>query len=148
MEGVTDCPGLVTSEAFIPNTTGPLAPAGTPLPITPRVKGNLIARYSFDEVAGWKPFGQISTSFQSRARSNLRLDENQVLGDEPAYGLIDLVGGASLNSQTTVQLVVTNVADKRASLSRFAAISPQYDNQLYIIPAQPRTIAIKFGQKF
>jgi outer membrane receptor protein involved in Fe transport len=153
VEGVTECgagsPNEVdTSEAFLPNTVGPLAPAGSPLPITPHIKGNLVARYSFDEIAGWKPFGQVSTTFQSRVRSNLRLDENQVLGDEPAYGLIDLVGGATLNNQTTVQLVVTNVADKRASLSRFAAISPQYDNQTYIIPEQPRTIAIKFGQKF
>jgi len=45
-------------------------------------------------------------------------------------------------------LVVTNVADRRAQLSRFTQTSPSNDNQVYIIPAQPRTIAIKFGQKF
>jgi hypothetical protein len=49
---------------------------------------------------------------------------------------------------STLQFVVTNVMDRRAQLSRFTAISPQFDNQVYIIPSQPRTIAIKFGQKF
>jgi hypothetical protein len=48
----------------------------------------------------------------------------------------------------TSPLVVTNVADRRAELSRFAQSNPVTDNQPYVIPAQPRTIAIKFGQRF
>jgi hypothetical protein len=43
---------------------------------------------------------------------------------------------------------VTNVTDRRAQLSRFVQTVPGIDNQVYIIPAQPRTVAIKFGQKF
>ncbi|MGA2840620.1 MAG: TonB-dependent receptor, partial [Steroidobacteraceae bacterium] len=57
-QGVTNCPDQVTPQAFGPNFAGPQAPAGTNLPITPKFKGNIVARYSFDEVAGWKPFGQ------------------------------------------------------------------------------------------
>jgi outer membrane receptor protein involved in Fe transport len=69
------------------------------------------------------------------------------MGVQPAYGLLDLTFGASFN-QSTLQFVVTNATDRRAQLSRFTQTAPPADNQIYIIPAQPRTLAIKFGQKF
>jgi hypothetical protein len=66
---------------------------------------------------------------------------------QPAYGLVDFMAGAQLN-KSTIQLIVTNVADRRAQLSRFVQTVPSVDPQPYIIPAQPRTFAIQFGQKF
>ncbi|HLZ98656.1 MAG TPA: TonB-dependent receptor [Steroidobacteraceae bacterium] len=145
--GVTNCPGLVTAEAFIPNLVGPQAPAGTNLPITPKFKGNVIARYSFDEMAGWKPFAQASWVYQTKSTPALRVDQTRIIGMQPAYGLVDLMGGAQLDN-STIQVIVTNVADKRAQLSRFVQTVPSVDPQPYIIPTQPRTIAIQFGQKF
>src|SRR5258708_7204461 len=44
--GVTSCAPQVNSETFGPPLIGPLAPAGTNLPITPKFKGNVIARYN------------------------------------------------------------------------------------------------------
>jgi iron complex outermembrane recepter protein len=146
-QGVTVCPNQVTPQAFGPNFIGPQAPAGTNLPITPKFKGNIIARYIFDEVAGWKPFGQAAFVYQTQTAPTLRVDETRVMGMQPAYGLLDLTLGASIK-QSMLQFVVTNVADRRAQLSRFAETVPAVDNQTYIIPAQPRTFAIKFGQKF
>jgi iron complex outermembrane receptor protein len=137
----------VTTEAFGSDFIGPLAPSGTNLPITPKFKGNVIARYSFNEVAGWKPFGQASWVYQNKSTPTLKVDQARTIGVQPAYGLVDLIGGAQLN-KTTVQLIVTNVADRRAQLSRFVQTNPNYDNQAYVIPAQPRTFAIQFGQKF
>jgi iron complex outermembrane receptor protein len=147
VQGVTNCPTQVTTEAFGPNFIGPQAPAGTNLPITSKFKGNMVARYSFDEVAGWKPFGQAAYVYQTKTTPTLRVDETRIMGTQPAYGLLDLAFGASLN-QSTLQFVVTNATDRRAQLSRFAQTAPPADNQIYIIPAQPRTLAIKFGQKF
>ena len=147
MQGVTNCPTLVTHESFAPDFIGPQAPAGTNLPVTPRFKGNLVGRYTLDEVGGWKPFGQASMVYQTQTTAQLRVDLSNDLGKQPAYGLFDLVAGAT-HDQMMVQLVVTNVADRRAQLTRFAAISPRFDNEVYAIPAQPRTIAIKFGEKF
>jgi len=43
---------------------------------------------------------------------------------------------------------VTNATDKRAQLTRFVQCTVDICAQPYIIPAQPRTIAIQFGQKF
>jgi iron complex outermembrane receptor protein len=144
---VTSCPNQQNSEVFGPPLIGPLAPKGTNLPITPKFKGNIIARYNFDEVAGWKPFGQASFVYQSRSTSALKLDQAKTIGVQPAYGLVDLMGGVQLN-QITIQLLVTNVTDRRAQLTRFVQTNPDHDNQPYIIPTQPRTIAIQFGQKF
>jgi outer membrane receptor protein involved in Fe transport len=146
-QGVTNCPDQVTPEAFGPNFIGPQAPAGTNLPITSKFKGNIVARYSFDEVAGWKPFGQAAFVYQTQTAPTLRVDETQIMGMQPAYGLLDLGVGASIN-QSMVQFVVTNATNRLAQLSRFAQTVPAVDNQTYIIPAQPRTFAIKFGQKF
>jgi iron complex outermembrane recepter protein len=146
-QGVTSCPNQVTPQAFGPNFIGPQAPAGTNLPITSKFKGNMIARYSFDEMGGWKPFGQAAYVYQTQTAPTLRVDETQVMGMQPAYGLLDLTMGAGIKN-SMLQFVVTNATDRRAQLSRFAQTVPAVDNQTYIIPAQPRTFAIKFGQKF
>ena len=150
IQGVTNCPSLSTPVHFgpgVPALIGPQGPSGTNLPLAPKFKGNLIARYQFDEMAGWKPFGQAAWVYQSQSTQTLRIDQQPVVGNQLAYGLVDLTGGV-VRDNATVQLVVTNVADKRAQLTRFTQISPTYDNQPYIIPSQPRTIWLKFGQKF
>jgi iron complex outermembrane receptor protein len=134
MAGVTQC-------------AAPEAPAGTNLPVAPKFKANAVARYAFGEVADWKPFGQAAWVYQTQTTSGLRVDQAQTVGIQPAYGLVDLTAGAA-HAGTMIQLVITNVADRRAQLTRFVATNPSVDSQAYAIPAQPRTITIKFGQKF
>jgi outer membrane receptor protein involved in Fe transport len=147
VQGVTNCPTQVTPEPFQAPLIGPQAPAGTNLPLTPRFKANLIARYNFGEIGGFKPFGQASLVYQTQASQALRVDQNNILGNAPAYALADLNVGAT-RDKSTVQFTVSNVMDRRAQLSRFTEINPANDNQVYIIPAQPRTYILKFGQKF
>ena len=152
--GVTVCPGPnvtvshggpqpFTGTPFI----GPTAPAGTNLPVTPKFKANAVVRYEFDELAGWKPYGQISYVYQTKTSPLLLLNQLQNVGMQPSYGMMDMAVGGS-RDKTTIQLFVTNVTDKRAQLTRFNQTNPSIDNQTYIIPSQPRTIALKFGQKF
>jgi outer membrane receptor protein involved in Fe transport len=126
---------------------GPEAPAGSNLPISPKFKGNVVARYTFNEVGGWKPFGQASFVYQTQTAPTLLRNQLQNIGIQPAYGLLDLAAGVH-QDKTTIQVFVTNVADRRAQLTRFNETNPSNDNLTYIIPSQPRTIAIKFGQKF
>ena len=142
--GVTNCPDQVTPNVFggAP-VIGPLAPAGTNLPVTPRFKGNVVARYTMDEFMGWKPFTQLSYVYQNKTTPVLLKNEVENIGIQPAYGLMDLAAGAHMNG-TQVQVVITNLLDRSAELTRFAQTNPVNDNQPYIIPAQPRTIYLKF----
>jgi hypothetical protein len=45
-------------------------------------------------------------------------------------------------------VVLDNVTDKRAQLTRFVECATTTCTQPYAIPTQPRTIFLKFGQKF
>jgi hypothetical protein len=65
----------------------------------------------------------------------------------PAYGILDLAAGVHINN-FQVEMYCQNAGDKRAQLSRFANTNPLNDNQVYILPATPRTIGIKFSQRF
>jgi iron complex outermembrane receptor protein len=143
---ITNCPTQVNSFADGTTTTGPLAVAGQQLPVAPKIKANAVARYSF-AVMDWNAFIQGAYVHQGSSEPLLRLVDEQHLGELPAFNIVDLSTGAEKNG-LSVQLIVTNVADERAQLTRFGQCTPTTCTQNYVIPNQPRTIAIKFGQKF
>jgi iron complex outermembrane recepter protein len=147
--GETSCATDTTSAPFLSGGqwVGPWAPAGTNLPVAPKFKGNMIARYTFVPVGGMEPFAQASLVYQTQTTAGLRKDQAAIIGTMPAYALLDLTGGVNIG-KITVQAFITNVADRRAQLSRFTQSNPTNDNQAYIIPAQPRTFGLKFSQKF
>ena len=150
--GVTYCPGPnpASYSPFIPGgvLNGPLAPSGTNLPVTPKFKGNLVVRYSLQTIGNWKPYAQLSGMYQTQTAPVLRVDEAEVLGNTPAYALFNLKIGADGANGMHADLFITNVTDRRAQLSRFTETNPRIDNQVYIVPAQPRTFGIEFGQRF
>jgi iron complex outermembrane receptor protein len=125
---------------------GPEAPSGTALPVAPKVKVNLVARYTFG-VADWDAHLQAGFVYQSSAQPLLRLVDQQDLGQLPAYGLLDLSTGA-VRHGLSFEVVLDNVTDKRAQLTRFVECATTTCTQPYVIPTQPRTIFLKFGQKF
>ena len=147
--GETSCAADVTQAPFLPGGqwVGPWAPSGTNLPVAPKFKGNLIGRYTFAAVNGMEPFAQAALVYQTKVAPVLRQDQAANIGMQPAYALLDLTGGVNIG-KITVQGFITNVADRRAQLSRFTQTNPTNDNLAYIIPAQPRTFGIKFSQKF
>jgi outer membrane receptor protein involved in Fe transport len=105
-----------------------------------------VARENFP-VGDWEGFVQGSGMYQTSTTPLLRLIDQQTIGDMPAYALFDLSGGVQKNG-LLAQLYLSNVFDKRAQLTRFVECATTTCNQPYIIPTQPRTIGIKFGQKF
>jgi iron complex outermembrane recepter protein len=147
--GVTSCATQTTAYPFLPGGewVGPLAPAGTNLPVVPKFKGSVVARYTWGAINEYSPFAQASFVYQTQTAPVLTVPTVDVVGMQPAYGLLDLAGGFE-RSNFTLQLYVDNATDKRAQLSRFTQTNPVNDNQVYIIPAQPRTIGIKFSQRF
>jgi iron complex outermembrane receptor protein len=125
----------------------PLAPAGTNLPTSPKFKGNAVARYTLDPVAGWEPNVQAAFVYQTQVAPALKTQDKNLIGMQPAYGMVDLSTGIEKNGMN-IQLIVDNLTDKRAQLSRFEQCTVSVCTQPYAIPAQPRTVGIKFGQKF
>ncbi len=124
----------------------PQAPAGADMPIAPKFKANAVARYTFD-LGGWESFLQAAYVYQTETAPALKTQDQQLIGMQPAYGLLDLSAGITKNNMSW-KLNVTNAMDRRAQISRFEQCTVSVCQQPYIIPTQPRTIGIGFGQKF
>jgi outer membrane receptor protein involved in Fe transport len=114
--------------------------------VVPKYKANLTGRYRFD-VGPYDAFLQAALMYQSSTRSALLSYDEAVLGDNGAYGLADLSAGFG-DSKFSVQLFVNNAFDKRADITRFAQCREEMCSKPYIVTNRPRTIGLKFGQKF
>ena len=142
---VTDCPGAEQ------------APKGAQLPVTPKFKGNLIARYTFD-LGEDELFIQGALVHVGERRSDLRTFENSLDGNLAAYTTMDLSAGFQKNGWS-VDVYVNNLFDKRGQLYKYAecaeatcaahGVVPQYPNgQVYTVTNQPRTVGVRFKQDF
>jgi iron complex outermembrane receptor protein len=124
------------------------APAGTRLPVTPKLKADLTGRYTFP-VGSYKGNVQASAVYVGARTADLRQAAAIALGTEPSYAVADLSAGLERNG-LTYQLYINNALDKRAVLDRYAECDVLSCGQIavYNVPNQPRTIGVKFGQKF
>jgi outer membrane receptor protein involved in Fe transport len=79
----------------------------------------------------------------------MRTTPRAILGKEPAYTIVDFAAGLAKDSYT-VELFVNNAFDKRAQLDRWAQCDAEVCGVegTYITPTIPRTIGLRFGQKF
>ena len=142
------CPaGLGSPDQKNPQPYAPLAPQGTNLPTSPKFKANVVARYTMSPIMEWNPSVQVAYVYQSKVSPALKTQDTHLIGYEPAYGLLDLSAGIEKDAMN-IQLLINNATDRRAQLSRFEQCVVAVCLQPYVIPAQPRTIGIKFGQKF
>ncbi|HEX4268262.1 MAG TPA: TonB-dependent receptor [Steroidobacteraceae bacterium] len=123
-------------------------PAGTNLPVTPKFKGNVILRYSLMTIDNWKPYWQVAGMYQSTTSPVLLVSQNNVLGNMPAYALVNVKLGADSANGMRVDFFISNILNRNAQLSRYTESNPSLDNQIYIVPVQPRTFGIEFGQDF
>ena len=154
---VTYCPAGSINPSDGSVVSGPQAPKGTQLPITPRFKGNLVARYTFD-MGENEGFVQAALVHVGKRTTDLRLEERSLLGDLPAYNTVDLSAGFQ-KGNWSLDAYVDNAFDKRAVLYKFTEcgvticgahnVVPQYPNgQVYTGVSQPRTFGIRFKQDF
>ena len=142
-------PGQTPAQACYPGTSNEqYAPNGQQLPVTPKFKGNVTARYTF-------MLGSLHANVEGSAVyvgprwADLRMVARNGLGQEPSYTLADLSFGIDKGSWHA-GLYVNNVFDKRAVLDRFAECDVVTCGSvaIYNVPNQPRTIGVKFGQRF
>ena len=72
----------------------------------------------------------------------------QHLGELPPYTLVNLSRRASSCNGMHVDVRLNNAINSLGELTRFSACTPTTCNQPYVIPVQPRTVWLQFGQKF
>lgn len=141
------CGTVDASGSPITNCASPQAPDGTQLPVTPRFKANISARYEWD-VADLRAHLQGSVVYQSRTWSDLRLDERAIIGALPSYADVDFTAGVE-GDGWTIEGYLKNAFDERGNVTRFAQCAIKVCGpQTYIVPTQPRTFGIRFGQRF
>jgi outer membrane receptor protein involved in Fe transport len=123
------------------------APKGTALPITPKFKGNIVARYGFN-LGGFDAHVQGSVAHAGKAASRLALDANAIIGDIEANTTADLSAGIAKDNYS-IDVFVQNVGNEDAALYKTAQCAESVCGvQPYGIRPQPRTFGIKFTQKF
>jgi outer membrane receptor protein involved in Fe transport len=150
--GFTDSEGNPVTDCASPE-----APEGTQLPVTPRFKGDVTARYSWD-VGEMQWFVQGSVVHVGRRTSDLRLYERGILGDLDAYSVADLSAGFTRNTWSTT-FFITNLFDERGDVNHFtncaesvcgaSGVVAEYPNgQVYTVTNQPRTFGVKVSKEF
>jgi outer membrane receptor protein involved in Fe transport len=125
------------------------APAGTQLPTTPKFKGDLTARYTFAMAAGYQGNLQASEVYVGPRWADLRIVARDALGEMPAYAITDFTASVEKGG-LTAQLYLNNAFDNRGVLSRTAECDVEKCGQIavYEFPVQPRTVGLKFSQRF
>jgi iron complex outermembrane receptor protein len=133
--------------ACIENDPAEFTGKGTRLPSTPGFKGSLTARYEF-------PLGNSDGHFQASVvhegakRTALLQSEDSVLGDSDQSTLFDLSYGVDTD-KWSAELFMRNVFDERVKLYNYTECTVDVcGGILYSIMNQPRTIGLKYSQKF
>ena len=124
------------------------APVGTRLPVTPNFKGTLTGRYNFPVFSN-SGYVQGSVEYVGSRTVDLRQLAQNVFGTESPYALVDLSAGVQID-KITAELYVSNALNKLAVIDRFAECDALECGQanVYNTPNQPRTIGLRFGQRF
>jgi len=137
-----------TGQPLPADACGPadFASSGARLPMVPKYKANLTARYNF-QLGAFDAFVQGSFMHQGRNNPSLLPADNVILGVDDAYGLADFSAGLAKDSYS-ISLFVNNAFDERADLFRFAQCRTAICTKSYVITNAPRTVGLKFGQKF
>ncbi len=144
----TDCPQPVDDPMTDGDETGnPEAADGTPLPVVPKFKGTLTARYEHP-IGSMTGHLQGSISGQTTSPSNLLALDQAIIGDQEGFVLVDFSAGLKGESWHLVAFV-NNAFDERPDLFSFVVcpIGVCGAGRLQGT-AQPRTIGLRFGQDF
>ena len=122
-------------------------PATSGLPVTPKFKANMTARYEYNLFDN-ESFVQGTVVRASEASIDLRAAEDAIIGKLPAYTLVDLSTGMKIDGLELV-LYLSNAFDERALVGRSTQCAISVCGSLpYDTPMQPRTIGIKATHAF
>ena len=124
------------------------APNGERLPVTPKFKGSITGRYNFPVFSN-TGYVQGSVEYVGSRTADLREEASAELGVEPSYAIADFAAGVQID-KITAELYVSNAFNRLAVIDRFAECDALTCGpvNIYTTPNQPRTVGLRFGQKF
>ena len=126
---------------------GVAAPRGTPLPIQPKFKGGITARYTH-EFGAAKGFAQAAVNHQSGTRSYLNDFEAALLGPTAPFTTVDFAIGADMG-RWNFQAYVQNAFDERGILSINTVCVPNICGAYArSYPIKPRLFGLKAGYRY
>jgi len=135
------------NEDYVPDPSAPPeALKGTSLPVTPKFKGNMTARYEWT----WNEMDahvQGSLVHTGSAYPDLRISDRAVIGKLPSQTTFDLSLGVDSGSWR-IEAYAKNLFDENGQNDRFVQCASSVCTRVYTIPIRPRTIGLKFGQTF
>ncbi len=137
-----DANGEPLPEALCPPSE--FAPSGTRLPVTASFKTNLTARYEFN---AWTlpSFLQSSLVYNGNVRPELLPADSAAVGKQDAYVTVDVSAGINYGN-ASLEVFLDNAFDERYEVNRY--VQCVVCTASYAIIGQPRTLGVKFGQKF
>lgn len=121
-----------------------LAPSGTALPFVPEFQFSTIARYDA-EIGSFDAFGQAAWNYTDSSWSDLDVSVREEM---ESYNILNLAAGISRDSWNA-SLFIDNATDERAELNRAYPGYPSPSGKDNTVQTnRPRTIGIRFGQRF
>jgi iron complex outermembrane receptor protein len=141
------CNADPVTEAVTHDCADPNAPAGTQLPVTPKIKANATARYHFT-MGDYQNFVQGVVVHQGSSTSDLDTGLNAEEGDLSGFTTFDFSAGTGRNNWK-LEAFIENAFDKRGQLGRVNQCANDYCYENYrVYPIKPMFFGVKFGQKF
>jgi outer membrane receptor protein involved in Fe transport len=136
------------TEDYIPDPDlPPEAFDGDKLPVTPHTKGNLTARYAFN-LGQFESYVQGAMVYNGKAWSDLTRADRAILGEQDSYIVADFSAGIA-KDRYSVDLFLHNAFDERAQIFKWAGCATDVCGvNPHIVTNQPRTIGLRFSQKF
>ena len=121
-----------------------LAPKGQSLPVTPKFKFNVSARYEW--TIGDMDAHVMGTVVNSgSAFPDLRTADRAIVGKVPSYTVVDLTAGLT-NGSWRVEAFAKNLFDEDYQVDRGVACT--VCTRVFIDPGRPRILGVRFGQTF
>ena len=125
----------------------PAAPKGTRLPVQPKFKGSLTARYEFP-ISSYDAFVQSSLSYQGGTRTFLTDADFAAVGATRGFSTFDFSAGTSFGDWT-VEAFIQNAFDKRGQLGLNTACSTTICGPYSrAYTTKPQLFGLKLGTKF
>lgn len=125
----------------------PAAPKGTRLPVQPKFKGTLTARYEFP-LGSNDAFLQGSLNHQGGTRSFLTDADFAAVGGTRAFTTFDFSAGTSFGNWS-VEAFIQNAFDKRGQLGLNTACSTTICGEFArVYPIKPQIFGLKLGTRF